>query len=147
MGNSANIVIGLLAALLGGVLIGLIIPAQTTPAVFASVPSSFYPDFTSWLLVASGLALAGSGILSPRQRIDVADTMQRTKYFGVALAALVLLTSLMPVLGYRVAGVLGVAVTMLIMGERRPVPIAAASVTIAVLIWFVFEILLGRPLP
>ena len=47
MMHTSNILSGLAAVAMGGVLIFWIIPAQTAPTIFASVPSGFYSNFTS----------------------------------------------------------------------------------------------------
>ena len=60
MMHTSNILSGLAAVAMGGALIFWIIPAQTVPTIFASVPSGFYSNFTSGMLATSGLAFVAT---------------------------------------------------------------------------------------
>lgn len=148
MANKSNVITGLLAVTLGMVTIIWLVPAQTIPAIFASVPSGFYPNFTSGMLVASGAALALSGFFVTAEDDD--NSPSATKTIVNVIAALFLLTCAMfavPYLGFIPAGIGICLVTLLIMRESRKIQLAAISIIVPVLIWLLFELLLGRPLP
>ena len=146
MRDLSNILSGLVAALFGGAMILWIIPAQTVPAIFASVPSGFYPTFTCGMLVVSGLALAVSGFLPSS---DAAPAPPRG--FAARLAgAFVLLVGAMyaaPVIGFLPAGVIICLIVLILMRENRWPLIAAICIAAPLAVWGGFEILLGRPLP
>lgn len=147
MRHVPNIVTGISAAALGLVLILWITPAQTVPAIFASVPSGFYPNFTSGMLVASGLALAASGILSKTP--DRTDVLPRGFWLRLAAAFILLVGAMVaiPLLGFLPTGVVICLITLLLMRENRWLLIAAISLAAPLVVWGAFEILLGRPLP
>ena len=131
---------------LAGALIFWIIPAQTVPAIFASVPSGFYPDFTSTLLLVSGAGLAVSGFFTDPEPVKDAP---KTAAFHF-IAALVLLAGSMlltPYLGFVPVGVMICLTTLLLMRENRWGLVALISCLAPVGIWAMFELLLGRPLP
>lgn len=142
-----NIVTGIVSAALGMMLILWITPAQTVPAIFASVPSSFYPNFTSGMLVVSGLALVASGILSKSP--TSADVLPPAFWarFAVALILLVGAMYVLPLFGFWLVGIGICLITLLLMGENRWPLIVAISVAAPLLVWGAFEMLLGRPLP
>lgn len=65
----------------------------------------------------------------------------------VVLAALVVTLTLMQWAGFLVAASAAVALLMLLMGERRWVPITLTSVGWTLFLWCLFDRLLGTPLP
>ncbi len=146
MRDISNILTGLVAALLGGAMILWTIPSQTVPAIFASVPSGFYPTFTSGMLVASGLALVVSGLFSTSGTAQAAP-----RGFAARLAlAFVLLVGAMyaaPIAGFLPTGVIICLIVLILMRERRWPLIAAICVAAPLAVWGGFELLLGRPLP
>ena len=147
MSKTSNIVIGLLATFLGIMMITWVIPAQTIPAIFASVPSGFYPNFTSVMLICSGIALAISGFFSPTSQTDNTSTSHFLVRFFAALILLVTAMLFTPIIGFVPAGIIICLVTLLLMRENRKRLIAAICLIAPFLIWAAFELLLGRPLP
>lgn len=105
MGNTSNILIGILAMVFGMVMIVWVIPAQTVPALFASVPSGFYANIGCGLMIASGAALAISGVFAGREHIDMALARRQFTVFAVALVLLSVVTLLMPHIGFIPAGI------------------------------------------
>lgn len=146
MRDMTNILAGVVAVLLGGAMILWIIPAQTVPAIFASVPSGFYPIFTCGMLVASGLALALSGLIST----SIASPAPPRGFATRLAVAFVLLVGIMfavPIVGFLPAGVLICLIVLILMRENRWPLVAAICIAAPLAVWGAFELLLGRPLP
>lgn len=146
MRNTSNFLTGILAAALGAAMILWIIPAQTVPAIFASVPSGFYPTFTSGMLVASGLTLGVSGLIAAP---DATDPLPKGFAFRLALAFVLLVGALYlaPVVGFLPVGALICLIVLILMGERRWLHISLICLIAPVAVWSAFELLMGRPLP
>lgn len=146
MRDISNILTGLIAVLFGGAMILWIIPAQTVPAIFASVPSGFYPNFTCGMLVVSGLALAVSGLVATSEAAPAPP-----RGFAARLAvASVLLVGVMyavPVVGFLPTSVIICLAVLILMRENRWPLIVAICITAPLAVWGGFELLLGRPLP
>ena len=147
MMHTSNILSGLAAVAMGGVLIFWIIPAQTVPTIFASVPSCFYSNFTSGMLATSGLALAVSGIFAKQPKQPQSSAAAFAARLAVALILLVCATAVMPLVGFIPTGDGICLTTLLLMREDRWPLVAAISICPPVVIWIGFEIILGRPLP
>lgn len=146
MKDLSSVLTGLCAMALGGALIFWITPAQTVPALFASVPSSFYPDFTSAMLVLAGFALAVSGLLTPPQ-VQTRGAAHIALRFFTALVLLVGAMFLTPLLGFPVMGALICLVTLLLMRENRWPLVATITLAAPACVWVAFDVLLARPLP
>ena len=147
MRHMPNLLSGLAATFLGVALILWIIPAQTVPAVFASVPSGFYPNITSMMLVISGIALTVSGLISTKaDRTEIPPALFAVR-FAVALILLVGAMLLVPILGFLPTGAGVCAITLLAMREHHWLRIAAICVAAPLVVWVGFAVLLGRPLP
>lgn len=147
MRDVSNILTGLAAIALGAILILWVVPAQTVPAIFASVPSGFYPNFTSGLLILSGLGLLIAGLFNRAPPISAIAVFRTTIRFAVALVLLVGAMALTPLIGFLPAGAVICLVTLLLMRETRWPLIAAISIAAPLFVWGGFELLLGRPLP
>lgn len=146
--RNQNILTGCLAVVLGSALILWITPAQTIPAIFATVPSGFYPNFTSGMLIVSGLALAVSNIFAKQDKyIEGKVSGQISIRFSLSFILLVSAMAAAPVIGFVPTGICICVVTLLLMHEDRWTRIILISVTSPLLVWCAFEILLGRPLP
>ena len=145
--HTSKFLSGLVAVAMGGVLILWIIPAQTLPTIFATVPSGFYSNFTSGMLATSGLALAVSGIFAKQPKQPQSSAAALAARFAVALILLGCATAAMPLVGFIPTGVGICLTTLLIMREDRWPLVAAISICAPVFIWIGFEIILGRPLP
>ena len=147
MRHLPNFLTGLAATAFGVVLILWVIPAQTVPAIFASVPSGFYPNFTSGMLIVSGLALALSGLFSKKPKLpDIPPSGLATRFI-IALVLLVAAMISTPLLGFLPTGTIICLITLLLMQEYRWLRVALICVLAPLAIWASFEILLGRPLP
>jgi len=147
MGNTANILIGVIAMAVGAILLLWVIPTQTTPAIFASVPSRMYPDVGTWLMIVAGAALMISGVFATRERVDQSRTARQTVTFLIAVILLSVATLIMPRLGFVLTGAAISFGTVLLMGERRVPVLSAITILVPAAIWAAFVLLLGRPLP
>lgn len=147
MRDVSNILTGLLAATFGAALILWVTPAQTVPAIFASVPSAFYANFTSGMLIVSGLALSISGLFSKATQESAGTAAHVAIRFGAAFVLLVGAMFLTPILGFWQTGILISLITLLLMREYNWRLLAAISITAPISVWAAFELFLGRPLP
>ena len=147
MKDAGSVVTGMAAALFGAAMMIWIIPSQTVPAIFASVPSGFYPNFTCGLLTLSGLGLIVAGFISPAPKDPKPSATAIATRFVAALVLLVGAMYLTPFTGFLVSGVAICLVTLLLMGETRWILIASICVVAPLAVWGGFEVLLGRPLP
>jgi len=86
---------------------------------------------------------------APDTEDDAAPPIPRSSwaFLGTASLLIVAMTATFTWVGFLVAGPLTVAGFMLLMGERRPVPIVATSVVSTAVIWLFFWQLLNFPLP
>lgn len=144
---NANVMTGAVAVTFGLTLVFWIIPEQTVPAIFASVPSGFYPTFTSTMMIASGIGLTISGFMEPTQQEESISASTTAARFTSALVLLGGAMFATPIFGFVPAGIAICLVTLLLMRENRWALIAAVSVAAPVLVWVGFELILGRPLP
>jgi len=147
MHDISDILTGLLAAAFGAILILWVTPAQTVPAIFASVPSAFYANFTCGMLIVSGLALSVSGLMSKAQQKRAGSASHIAIRFGIAFILLVGAMFLAPILGFWQTGILICLITLFLMREFNWRMLATISITAPVFVWAAFELLLGRPLP
>ena len=147
MRHTSNILTGLVAAAFGGVLVLWVTPAQIVPALFASVPSEFYPNFTSGMLIVSGLALAINGLFAKAPESAGSSASHIAIRFGAAFVLLVAAMFVTPILGFWQTGIAICLITLLLMREKRWHLIAIISLAAPLLVWGSFEFLLGRPLP
>lgn len=147
MRNISNVLTGLGAVALGGVLILWVTPAQTVPALFASVPSGFYPNFTSSMLIASGLALMLSGFFGKAAEAPGKSASHIAIRFGAAFVFLVAAMFATPIFGFWQTGIAICLIILLLMRENRWHLVALISLAAPLLVWGSFEFLLGRPLP
>ena len=142
MANRSDLAVGTAAAVLGAALIFWIVPAATGPALFALVSPQFYPLLAAWLLVAAGAGLAVSGGAAaanvPRRRGAAA---------ALAAAGLGLAVFLMLKIGFVAAGAAVALAVMLLAGERRIPFLIGLPAILPFLLWLLFDVLLGRPLP
>ena len=141
--NRSDLAVGTAAAVLGAALIFWIVPAATGPALFALVSPQFYPLLAAWLLVAAGAGLAVSGIGGAA--VDV--PRRRGAAAAVAAAGLGSAVFLMLKIGFVAAGAAVVLAVMLLAGERRIPFLVGLPATLPFLLWLLFDVLLGRPLP
>ena len=144
MANRSDLAVGTAAAVLGAALIFWIVPAATGPALFALVSPQFYPLLAAWLLVAAGAGLAVSGI-GGAAAVDV--PRRRGAAAALAAAGLGSAVFLMLKIGFVAAGAAVVLAVMLLAGERRIPFLVGLPATLPFLLWLLFDVLLGRPLP
>lgn len=143
----SNILSGLAAMAIGGALILWITPAQTVPAIFASVPSGFYPNFTSGMLILSGFGLVLSGLATAAPDAEGPGAGHIALRFFAAFVLLGVAMALTPVLGFPIAGAAICLVTLVLMRETRWHLVALICICVPLIVWAGFEQVLGRPLP
>lgn len=141
MSMSLGRILGAASAVIGaGFLFGLV-PWQTevVPAV-GLVPRSF-PSFAAVLVIVTGLAQwakpTGSAIFE-------GDRILKAVY---VVAACLFATMVLDVIGYLFTAPILVGAIMLLSGERRWFWYIIGLAVMPAFIWFIFEIVLRRPLP
>lgn len=137
----ANRISGLAVALFGLVLITWIIPANTETVERGWMRPQTIPDTCAVLLIALGVIHAvfptGKVIMRPKETL---------RAIGYAIVALLALWA-MDRFGFLIAAPVFALVIMLLVGEKRPVWLAAGAVALPITIWVTVVVLLGRTLP
>jgi Na+/melibiose symporter-like transporter len=113
------------------------------------------PNTMAIIVTALGVLLFVSRLVEGhirRNAVSVdesAPPMSRSNriFFAMTSLLLIALTALFKWVGFLAAGPLTIAAFMLVMGERRPIPIVLTSVAAAGVIWLFFWRLLDVPLP
>jgi putative tricarboxylic transport membrane protein len=113
------------------------------------------PNTMAIIVTALGVLLFASRLVEGRIRrnaVSVEESvppMSRSNgtFFVMTSLLLIALTALFKWVGFLAAGPLTIAAFMLVMGERRPIPIVLTSVAAAGVIWLFFWRLLDVPLP
>lgn len=119
-----------------------VIPAQTE-SVYpdGSIPPEVLPMF-----YAAMIGLFGTALACQRAEATALDLRQGAKTAGFFLLALVGVLA-MQHFGFLLAAPVLALVLLWLVGERRPLWLALGGLGGPLLIWTVFEVLLGRLLP
>jgi putative tricarboxylic transport membrane protein len=118
-----------------------IIPQNTETGFVGSLQPSTMPTVAA-ALMGLGAAIA----IFERSAADAVDTGLLRR--ALAVIALLLVAALMThFIGFRWVAPLLCLVTMLLSGERRPAWLFVGAGVVPGLIWAIFEVGLGRPLP
>ena len=118
--------------------------ALTTRLPTRAIENTTEPSFFPWVITTCLLLLAGSllvrGLWMPAAGAPADDKTDRPRglYLGGFLAFVVYL-ALLPYLGFVAANIPFFAVLMMLYGERRPLWIAAASLGISLVLFFLFR--------
>ena len=147
MVNRGDIAIGVVAALFGAALILWIIPAQTGLRIVALVSPMFFAMLCAWILVASGIGLAVSGLFSHREDILLKNVAFLLGVTVIAAIGLGLAVFAMQHIGFLVTGIAIAFVTMRIAGEKDWRLLIGCSIFFPLFIWVTFDVILSRPLP
>jgi len=134
-------ILGAASAVIGAGFLFLLIPWQTdvVPAV-GLVPRAF-PTIAAVLIIVTGLAQ----LVKPTgTAIFEGDKILKAAY---VVTACLTATFALEFVGYLYTGPVLVGAIMLLSGERRWLWYIVGLVVLPALIWFVFEIVLRRPLP
>ena len=136
-----NRISGLVAAVLGLILLFWIIPRHTETVDYAWLRPATLPVITAVIVVVSSIV----HIIFPsgKAEFDVRLALRAGLFFVISLAAL----CLMYFVGFLIAAPLLVMVLMLLIGERRPLWLIAGIGLIPLAMWSSIELLLNRPLP
>lgn len=113
------------------------------------------PRITATLATALAVLFCLARLFGRRERSaiekqeDATPPIPRSSwvFLGIASFLIVAVTAAFTWVGFLVAGPITVAGFMILMGERRPVPVVATSVISAAVIWLFFWQLLSFPLP
>lgn len=139
--------LGMVGTAVGALVLFVVIPAQHIPPMMSTVSPDFYPNIGSVILLVGGLGMLITGIRGQHVSINSANLVKAVKFsclmcalFGVTLVAFQLFN-------FVVGGIILVAATMWLLGERRPFYLVLVSLISPVLIWLFFEVLMGRNLP
>ncbi|MAF49357.1 MAG: tripartite tricarboxylate transporter TctB family protein [Rhodospirillales bacterium] len=134
-------VLGAASAVIGAGFLLLLIPWQTETVRSAALFPGTFPTVAAVLIIVSGIVQwakpTGTAIFEP-------DKMLKAVYVvAFCLAG----TLALELVGYLFAAPLLVGAVMLLSGERRWFWFAVGLIVLPTFIWFIFEIILRRPLP
>jgi heme/copper-type cytochrome/quinol oxidase subunit 3 len=139
--------LGVFATVLGAMMLFVVIPAQHIPPMMSAVSPDFYPNIGTVILLVGGIGMLISGVRGKSAGVN-AGNLVRTLRFCCLMAALFGITLItFKLFNFLVGGVVLVAVTMWLLGERRPLYLVPVSLLSPVLIWLLIDVLLGRSLP
>jgi len=139
--RTINRLSGLAFAGFGAALLLWIIPAHTETASYGWLKPDTLPKICAWGLAGLGLLQA----LMPRGEVS----LDGYEFAMVAVVAALSAVTIWGIgqFGFLVTGPIFAAVLVWLIGERRPIWIAAAILGAPALTWVVVDLLLGRPLP
>jgi len=116
-----------------------------------SLPNTPDPSFFPWIITGCLLLLAGlllvQGLAAPRKGPEDAVNAPPLRAPAVFLVVFALYVAVLPHAGFLAASVPFFAVLMALYGERRWRVIAAASLTVPVILVLVFRHVFHVPLP
>lgn len=133
--------IGGAAIAFGGFLLLYLIPAHVT-SVAGPIDPSLFPRIAAWLFILLG-------VLQLLVRSTSLPTWNWYEFgrLGVLSAAVLIAIIAMPSIGFLPASIALMAAVCALMFERRPGWLLASVVALPVGTWFVFEVVMQRPLP
>lgn len=143
----ANIISGTALAVFGLVMIFAIIPWQIETAPQGFVSPRLVPYITMVVVVVLSAQLVLSNWRTPanESNIDKASPISRAEIVALLKIGAIFALSITLYLWVSplAAGATLMVVTLLVLGERRPLPIIAIPSTILLIVWFLFYKVLG----
>ncbi len=137
----ANRLSGVATALFGIALYALVIPYGTETVDGGLMAPQTLPNIAALIIAASGAVQA----VLPAGVIDLAPNRMARAALYAALAAAAVWA--LGYLDFRIVAPVYVLTQMLMVGERRPVPLALGAIALPLAIWAVIVLALDRPLP
>ncbi len=137
----ANRLSGVATALFGIALYALVIPYGTETVDGGLMTPQTLPNIAALIIAATGVAQAAS----PSGAVDLAPSRMARAALYAALAAAAVWA--LGYLDFRIVAPVYVLTQMLMVGERRPVPLALGAIALPLAIWAVIVLALDRPLP
>ncbi|MBL1405325.1 MAG: hypothetical protein COC17_01390 [Hyphomicrobiales bacterium] len=118
-----------------------LVPAHVTSVPGDPLDPSLFPKVAGWIIATLGLLLVVFA------RSDSA-VPARQEVFGILcfITALVVAALFLPVLGFLPVACGLMIASLLLLRERRPIWAALTLVGVPFFVWFLFVVLLGRPL-
>mgnify|MGYP000347919595 CR=1 FL=1 len=109
------------------------------------------PSFFPWVLAVCFLVLSGALLFQTFLPVDLGrlpsiPAIPVSKY-AAGFVTFIVYMALLPTLGFVVANILFFAVLMIIYGERRPLWIAAGSIGLSLVLFFLFREIFQIRLP
>lgn len=149
--RKADLVSGALVALFGLVLFLIIIPIWVPTILEGSygLHAKDMPNVAAITITALAIFLVASRLRVGNDKADLTPPITRENWWFLLRGAIFLIvaTALFVSIGFLAAGPVTVAGFMLMMGERRPIPIGITALGAPVIIWLFFWQLLRFPLP
>ncbi len=149
--RKADIISGGLVALFGLALLLVIIPIWVPTILEGSygLRAKDMPNVATVTVTALAVFLVLSRIRVGKTKADATPPISRENWWFLVRGAvfLTVVTALFVWIGFLAAGPVTVAGFMLMMGERRPIPIGITAIGAPVIIWLFFWQLLRFPLP
>lgn len=143
----ANIISGIVLAIFGLVMIFAIIPWQieTAPQGFVSPRLVPYITMVVVVVLSAQLVLSNWRMPANASNIDKASPISRAEIIALLKIGAIFALSIALYLWVSplAAGATLIVVTLLVLGERRPLPIIVIPSVILLAIWFLFYKVLG----
>lgn len=141
--RQANIISGIILSLFGLVMLVFVIPWQIEAGPEGVVPPSLVPNLTmivvtglSVILVLNNLRANPETGKAPITRADIAALLKIGAIFVVTILLYLWVSPL-------AAGAALMVITLLVLGERRPIMILVLTSALLLAIWFLFYKVLG----
>lgn len=135
-------IVGGIVSLAGVWLLIYGIPMHISVQGYESPSPQLFPKIGAWIFIVGGIAQ----IFLAKHGRPLPDLRQFGRYVLVSIL-LLLMVFLMERFGYLVGAFALMAALMVVVFERRWVWIGVAVVAVPSTVWFLFEIILERPLP
>ncbi len=137
--------LGGLICVAGLVLVVVVIPTQTMPPFFATVHPAVFPS------IGASLMTSAAGLLAVRSLFRQSSAFPPllpilTWATGLTIAGALVVASLATA-GYMITGVVLVAGLMRLLGRPSVPALVGVSVSSTGVLYLIFAVLLGRPLP
>lgn len=139
--------LGLFAAVTGALVLFVVIPAQHIQPIMSTVSPDFYPNIGTIIFLIGGIGLTLTSIRADKKSVKIEETTRILKFCALMAILFTITLIAFHYLNFVAGGVILVAASMILLGERRAYHIILVSTIAPVLIWLFIDILLGRSLP
>lgn len=139
--------LGLITAAAGALVLFVVIPAQHIPPMMSTVSPDFYPNIGTTIFLIGGVGLAVSGIRTGQKNVKTEGIIRVVKFCSLMSILFSITLVAFYFFNFIAGGVILVAASMILLGERRFHYIVLVSIISPILIWLFIDVLLGRSLP
>lgn len=147
--RNSEILVGALTVLLGVVCLTYLIPNYISAGYGGGLSPRTFPYICAWAITVLSVCLVANRLWAASRGGDPGEILVNGPMLlrvAAGAAALVVSLALIQYVSYLVGGTVMVALYMLLMGERRPLPLIGISVVWSGFLWVLFEKILETPL-